>query len=187
MKESAVRLYTSLGSLLMIVASLYVYSSFISPEIAEVQRIRGEKHAQELLLGNYEGMIGETNRIIGKYESLAALRDIFSEALPLEEDIPSFLNQVYGLAELNNVLVGSIDFQYLPIQTAEAGSITKPIGSIRATVRCASDYENMKNFMSAIETNVRLMDIAAVDIGEGFKADPTLAYTLTVDTYYQTK
>jgi Tfp pilus assembly protein PilO len=185
MKDSAKRLYVSLGSLIFISAALYVYSSFINPEFAEIQRLRGERQGQMTLLADYQATIEETNRVIARYESVSALQDVFSEAVPQKENIPSFLNQIYGLAVLNNVLVDSVEFQYMPTQSTSATSLVRPFGTIRATVRCASGYDDIKNFTKAIETNVRLMDIYAVNITEGFRDDPILAYTLTVDTYYQ--
>jgi hypothetical protein len=188
MKQSTKRLYVSLGSLVLIAGSLYVYATLIKPEFLEIQTLRGERQAQSRLLADYKTTIEETNRVLAKYESVSVLQDNFSEVIPPSENIPSFLNQVYGLASLNNVFIDSIEFQYLPIQSVPAGSLIKPFGTLRALVTSSSNYEDMKGFISSLETNIRLMDIDSINISEGaIGSDPMLSYTLVVDAYYQTQ
>lgn len=188
MKSSAKRLYVSLGSLVFIAGALYVYATLIRPEFSEIQALRGERQAQSVLLADYKTTIEETNRVLAKYESVSALQEIFSEVVPPNENIPSLLNQVYGLASLSNVLVDSIEFQYLPIKSVSAGSLIRPLGTLRVSATCVSGYEDMKSFISSLETNVRLMNVDVINISEGATGeDPMLAYTLTVDAYYQTQ
>jgi len=187
MKEPIKRLIVSLGSLFFIAGSLYVFTSLISPTFTEIQGLRGTKQAVTTLLADYEEAIEARNAILIKYEGLVALQDTFSEVMPSEENIPSLLNQLYGLASLNEVTVDSIDFQKMPIQIAEADSLVKPRGTIQATIRCVSNYENMKKYLRALETNVRLMNITSINITEGFTENPILSYTITVEAYYQTQ
>ncbi|MFA4999125.1 MAG: hypothetical protein WC519_00020 [Parcubacteria group bacterium] len=184
MKESTKRLIVLLGSLVFVAGALYVFAKLISPKFSEIQTLRGQRQSISALLADYETAIQEKNRVLARYENVSALRSVFSEVVPPTEDVPSFMNQLYGLAKLNEVTVDSIEFQELSLQTTSAGSLAKPYGTVQATIKCASKYENMKAYLSAIETNIRLMDVTSINITEGFDNDPILVYTMTVSAYY---
>ncbi len=187
MKESTKRLVVSLGSLFFIASSLYVFASLINPMFTEIQELRGKKQAVTTLLTDYEAAIKALDSVLAQYKDKAILQDTFSAIIPLEENIPSLLNQLYGLASLKEVSIDSVEFQKLPAQIMEANPLVKPRGVIQATVRCRSNYENMKRYLGALETNMRLINITAVNITEGFKENPILSYTITIQAYYQTQ
>jgi len=187
MKESTKRLVVSLGSLFFIASSLYVFAALINPMLAEIQRLRGTKQATIILLTDYEAAIKALDSVLAQYKDKAFLQDAFSTILPPEENIPSLLNQLYGLANLKGVLVDSVEFQKLPAQIMETDPLVKPRGVIQATIRCVSNYENMKRYLGALETNIRLINITSVNITEGFKEDPILSYTITIEAFYQTQ
>jgi Tfp pilus assembly protein PilO len=185
-KESTKRLAVSMGSLVLIALSLYVYSSLISPQLSELQELRGKRQATLAALSDYETAIQEKNRVISRYQSVEPLQSVFDEVVPPDQSIPSLLNQLYGLAKLNNIFVDSVEFQEMPLQTTTSRSLVKPYGTIQANIKCASDYESMKAYLAAIETNVRLMNVRTVTVTEGFGDNPTLSYTIAVEAYYIT-
>jgi len=176
-----------MGSLLLIVGSLYVYSSLISPQLSVLRELRGKRQATMALLSDYETAIQEKNRVISRYQSVETLQNVFDEVVPPGQNVPSLLNQLYGLAKLNNIFVDSVEFQEMPLQTTTSKSLVKPYGTIQANIKCSSDYASMKNYLSAIETNVRLMNIRTITVTEGFSDDPTLSYTIAVEAYYLTE
>jgi len=187
MQESTKRLVISLGSLVFIAGSLYVFTTLINPTFAEIQELRGKRQATTTLLANYEAAVEAANSVLARYEGLTALQNTFSVVVPLEASIPSLLNQLYGLASLSEVAVDSITFQELPIQTARENSLVRPYGTIEATIKCTSNYENMKKYLRALETNARLINITSLNIAEGFETNPVLSYTVTIEAYYQTQ
>jgi Tfp pilus assembly protein PilO len=187
MNASTQKLLVSFGSMLLIAGSLGVFAGLIMPQISAIKELQGKKQATSALLADYEEAIQETNRIIAKYQSVDNLDTVFNEVIPETPDVPSFLNQVYGLAKLNEVSVDLIDFQEMPLQVAEEKSLIRPYGSVTANVKCASNYEEMKEFIKTIETNTRLMNIKSITINGGFTKDPELSYTMTVEAYYLPK
>ena len=185
MKDSTKRFYSLIASFAMAIGALVVYTTMISPAFMEVQELRGERQAKEDTYNDYKETIEATNSVLARSQSLSALTDAFNQSIPSSESIPSLLNQVYGLAKMNNVSVGSIDFQTLPIAIVPSDSIIQPLGKVRTTVKCVGNYSDMKNYVRALETNVRLMDIDSLDVSDGNKPNPALIYTITVDAYYQ--
>ena len=187
MKDPLKRLIASLGSLVLIIASLYVVVSLISPTFKEIQKLREKKYATTIVIADYEAAIKARDNIISRHKDLVALQEAFSRVLPPEKDISSLLHQLHGLAVLNNVTIDSINFQKPPIQIAKADSLIKPYGTIQATIRCVSNYENMKRYLDSLETNLRLINIKTINITEGFRQNPILLYTLVIEAYYQTQ
>jgi len=185
MKDSTKRFYSLIASFAMAIGALFVYTTMINPVLTEVQNLRGERQAKQNTFDDYKETIEATNSVLARTRSLSALTEAFNQSLPSSESIPSLLNQLYGLARLNNVIVTSIDFQTLPIEVTSPDSIAKPLGKIRSTIKCVGNYADMKDYAKSLETNIRLMDIDSLDIADGNRQNPSLVYTITVDAYYQ--
>ena len=188
MKESSIRFYISLGSLALFVGSIIVYSTMVSPILSEIQQLRGQRAAQIEAYNNYKNTIEETNKAIAKYQSIAEVGNALAEVVPLKEETPSLMNQLYGLARITNILIGSIEVQYMPLEATTKEQVLRPTGTVRVAVKCSGSYGDMKEYLKAIESNARLMDIYSLDISEGAKkGNSQLQYTIIVDAYYQTK
>lgn len=188
MKASTQRFYSLLLSLVFVLGSVFAYVSFIGPEIQKIASLRGEKIAVESTLSDYQKAVDETNKLLSRYKSLADLESSFASAIPTTEEIPSLINQISGLAKLNKITVSSIDFQYPPLDTKKQSELIKPFSTIRTSVKFSGTYLDMKNFIAALESNVRLMDVASISISDGGKKNnPVLSYALTVDAYYQSQ
>jgi Tfp pilus assembly protein PilO len=185
MKDSTKRFYSLMASFAMAIGALVVYTTMISPTLAEIQTLRGERQAKQNTYDDYRKTIETTNAVLARSQSLSTLTDTFNQSIPESESIPSLLNQLYGLARLNNVIVSAIDFQVLPTEVAPKDSIVRPLGKVRATVKCIGNYDDMKDYAKAIEANVRLMDIGSLDVSDGNKNNPSLIYAIAVDAYYQ--
>lgn len=185
MKDSTKRFYSLLLSFAMALSSLVIYVTMISPSFADIQTLRGERQAKQVRYDDYKKAIELTTTMITRSQGLTVLSDSFNQSIPQTEEVPSMLNQVYGLAKLNNILVGSIDFQIVPTVESKTTALVTPLGKVRATVKGIGSYSDTKNFIKALETNVRIMDISSATIAEGNKKSPVLASTIVIDAYYQ--
>lgn len=171
----------------MAIGALIVYTTMISPSLAEIQTLRAERESKLVTLADYREAIEETNNVIEASQSLASLTDSFNQVIPPEEQIPSLLNQLYGLARMSGALVDSINFQFMPIESSSESSILKPIGIVRSTVKCSGNYESIKSYVKLLETNIRLMDVYSIDVAGGNEENPSLSYTVVIDAYYQSQ
>lgn len=184
MKDSTKRLYSSLLSLGFIAGSFYVYFSLIVPALSEVHRLRGERVATEIDLAEFKKAAEETRNLQRTYQSVEAFRSNLSQLLPTKENIPPLMNQVYGLAALNQVAVSGVDFQISPPEPA-GSRLVFPMSKITVSVRFSGKYDDMKRFLKDLESNLRMFDIRSVNISGGGRADPLLDVSLTFDTYFQ--
>lgn len=186
MKSSTKRFYSLLLGICLLVGALFVFSSFVGPEYSEIQRLRGERQAKLDLLKDYQVTADALNSLLNKYRSVAELQNTLALSLPLSEQAPGVFNQLQGLAIGNNLRMDSLSFQYLPVEYNDQTSILKPVGVLRVAVKAVGTYDNFKKFLQAVETNVRILDVASLTLeGGGVVRNPSLTYNLVVDTYYQ--
>ena len=186
MRASTKRFYSILASIGLIVGSMYIYGSHIRPIYAEIQRLRGERLTEFSVLNDSRVTIEIVTELLRRHQGIAEIEDRLSLSLPFSEEITSLLNQIQGLAGMNNVQVNSMSFQHLPIAYGDSQSILKPVGSLRIIAQINGNYESIKAFLEGIETNVRVIDVRSLRIsGGGAAANPTLSSQLIVDAYYQ--
>lgn len=188
MRASAKRFYSILVGIGLLFGAVYVYSSYIKSAYEGVQKLRGERSAESKQLGEAKATTQVVSGLLEKYQSVSEIEDKLSLSLPVGEKIPEVLTQLQGLSDLNSIKIDSMSFQYLPIEYAKEKTVLRPRGALRLSLRFASKHDNLKRFISSLETNIRLLDIVSLKIdGGGSTKNPNLNCNLTVDSYYQVK
>ena len=118
--------------------------------------------------------------------------------MPSGEDVAGALAQIEGIATNNGITIGSIAVTApaLQVKTGTASTtLMKPLGSFTFNLSAAGSYENFKNFLSEIETNIRIFDVKSVSFqpastisASGARATTTrdfFSYAILISTYYQ--
>lgn len=185
MKPAVKRLIGVFGSLALLVGALTVFSVLILPATATIQELRGEKVALTNLYNNERRTVDAVGEVFEKFGSVFNLQDTLSLALPTQEDIPSIVNQINGIAKATGVIIDSIDLKLLPINVSSKDDAFKPVGTVRITIDLEGAYESIKLYLDSIETNVRIMDVQMFEV-EGDTESEVLKYTIEIDAYYQT-
>lgn len=187
MKSSTKRLLVILGSFALMVASIYVYFSMILPAYDRIQQLRGERLSKQTLLNTQRSAEQAVNELITQFENLRTFQEIVSLSLPRDADIPVILNQIQGTARLSRVNLQSLSFQYLPLEETR-NQLVQPIGVVRVSMVLLGNYEGIKEYISSLETNIRIMDLNSLKIDGGAKlTSDILTYNLVVDVYYQSE
>ncbi len=175
-----------MGSVFLLIAAVVVYSRLVNPSYTEVQSLRDEREANLKLLEEQKGAIDEATRILNEYQGLTQIQDDISMVLPNKEEVPSIINQLQGLAKINNLNIDSLSLQYPPLKTVPADSLIQPLGTVRVTLRLNGDYRNLRPYLEDLETNIRLIDVYSINIeGGGVPGKTELIYNIVLDTYYQ--
>ena len=124
-------------------------------------------------------------KLIGQYSSIADLRSGLSVTLPGEEETASIVNQLQGIASTNNMLMNSLSLRPLAIKPTGFEEIVRPVGALRVSMNLIGDYESVKNYLKAVETNVRIMDVQSFQIENAGLTTGPYEYQIEVDIYYQ--
>ncbi|MBI4193164.1 MAG: type 4a pilus biogenesis protein PilO [Candidatus Colwellbacteria bacterium] len=185
MKSSAKRALSVVGVVLLFGASVLVFTSLIRPEFDLIQQARSRREAGGEVLERARTV----GRVIGNlrtaYESMTEFQQGVSNSLPVREDAPTLLNHVQGLAGLNKLVLNSVSFQPRELELSQ-DDVVWPTRTIRVTIQTEGRYENLKEFLRDLETNVRLTDVRSLRLRSMQSRPDMFTLDIAVDAYYQT-
>lgn len=193
MRASTKRFISLLLSLLLAGLAVVAYVSFLNPVFDEVTALRGKISAESELLANQNAAVQKFKNLLDLYkDQYQALDKTLSSALPTKEDVPAVVNQIQALSRVSSLALQSVTFKYVALKpSGKPGAFTlvKPIGTLSITLQLAGSYENLKSFLRALETNIRVMDVSSLKIDSVRKGEAVVPnlflYTMEVATYYQ--
>lgn len=187
-------------ALAFLVAAFILYFDFVSPAYNDMQALKGKKSSEQDLVSQESKTVQQIQKLIAAYQNENQVQDAIALSLPSRQDISGALTQIYGIAAVNNISFQSVNVSVSSV-VSNAGSSTiatnassslliKPLGSISFAVAAIGSYEDFKNFLSEIETNVRIFDVKSLSVqpvsqsGSGIR--DAFNYNLTIVAYYQT-
>ncbi|HQA96246.1 MAG TPA: type 4a pilus biogenesis protein PilO [Candidatus Colwellbacteria bacterium] len=180
------RFLSILGGIALLVAAVFVFTNFIRPEFEGdngVKQLRADRDAAAVVLRMAEAQVEAFANLAQQYEDSFQYKDDLDRSLPLNDDIPHVLAQIYGLASTNQMVVASVNFQHPPMQS-NGSPLVSAYGVLRATVRAEGSYDGLKAFIGDVENNMRLMDIVSMNISALGRAN-IYSLQLIINTYYQ--
>lgn len=182
-------------ALVLIVAAFVIYFSFIRPAYEDTQKIRSEEFSRQTFTDRQSAVINQVKKLISAYQGQGELQDAVSMSLPLKPDEPGALAQLNGLLENNHILPQSFGISVLAspggaariAQGTSSQSFAKPLSTMLFKIRLIGSYEDMKNFLANLETNIRIFDVRDFSIspvgGKGIQNVYNI--DITVATYSQ--
>lgn len=198
-----------LAALFFVVGALLVFFELIQPAYTGLQAKKGRQVSSQGLLDQEQRVVDQAKKLLSQYDNVSQAQSNLGLAMPSGPNLASALAQIYGIAQNNGMAVQSIGIGLnapaaRPKATAAAGDasgatqlttseIVKPVGTISFQVTAAGTYENLKNFLSQLETNLRVFDLTSLSLQSvpipQAKGAPVVGdlfnYGITVVTYYQ--
>lgn len=201
MKQTTKRFISMIVGLVLLVSSLVLYFEFIQPAYEGSQEIKSQQLSRQAFLGGEQATIKRVQELIDAYQGQSEIQDAVSLAFPVIADEAGALAQIYGLARINGLGVQSVSIsaagvQNVPVlsggqQESFGFSLRRPIGTVDFRVKMTGSYEDLKSFLSMLESNIRIFDVEALaiqQVGARDQATPNFfTYELTVVTHYQSK
>lgn len=215
MKQTTKRLASLTIGLLLLVGALFVYFYLIQGEYEGAQGLKAKVNSKQKFLNDEKTVIEQVQKQIEAYrqsQGQQGPQSGVSLALPTSPDIAGAIAQLSGLAQQSAANLQSLTVSTLPASaaksvTAKKGGSTegnfqdtlqKPLGTISFSLKLTGGYESIKNFISLLETNLRIFDlrsftITPVTASESVslskdKTTPSVSmftYDVGVNTYYQ--
>jgi len=199
MRQSSKRLWSILLAFLFVVAAFICFFDLVQPEYQNVESLRSQQLGEAAYLASQTTLVKQAQTVLNTYQNAQGTTNI-DLAMPSGADVAGALAQIQGIATNNGITIGSIAVTAPEIQVKTGTASTtlmKPLGSFTFSISATGSYESFKNFLSEIETNIRIFDIksisfqpASVVSASGARSTTTrdfFNYTVTVATYYQTQ
>jgi Tfp pilus assembly protein PilO len=158
--------------LILIIAAIWFLAVEYSSNIVEFRGLAAEKQSQlEMKNQEWEALKG----IKAEYQNLAAAEKKILDVLPAEKNEAEIFVQLESLANKNNISIESVDI------ASNAGKEDKErLRKISVTASAATgDYVALKKFLGALEKNLRLFDVKAINFEPNGKT-----VNLILNAYY---
>jgi Tfp pilus assembly protein PilO len=206
MRQSNKRILSGFIALLFLLLAFIVFAYLIKPLYTEIQSLRGDVLIRKNDLETQKNLANKLKELRDKYygEDFQKIQQAMSLILPENPEIAESLIQLNGLITANNLSLDSITVSR-PIlinlndsnnsnSRATSTSILKPIGSFDVAFKVKGEYNDFKNFLNQLETNIRFFNIKTIDISSSNVVDSlkqgsksALNFDITASVYYQSK
>jgi len=204
MKQSSKRLMSVFIAFIFILASFILFFDLVQPAYSNMKTLQSQQLGEQNYLQNQASLVKAVQAAINTYKNEAQGAANVGLAMPSGQDIAGGLTQIEGIAANNSIVIGNIDVSppalLIAAKTAGASAsstLVKPLGSFTFKIVASGSYESFKNFLSELETNIRIFDVKTISLQSTNNVAPVggkpvaprdlFSYTMTVATYYQTQ
>ncbi|HRH24961.1 MAG TPA: type 4a pilus biogenesis protein PilO [Candidatus Paceibacterota bacterium] len=178
--------------IILIGASVMVFSALIGPKYKQVQALKTEISTFDTRLSTAEALKVSREDLIAKYNSISKTDlDNIKVLLPDSVDNIRLIIQLDALATKNG-LSSLRDVQYDTQKTEQApvqqNAVQKPYGEFTMSFSTSGPYKNFLSFISDLEQNLRLVDVSEVKFSQGNpNLVDSLSYNIKLKTYWLKK
>jgi Tfp pilus assembly protein PilO len=203
MKQSSKRLMSVFFAFLFVLAAFIFFFDLVQPAYQNVEALRSQQLGEANYIATQSALVKQVQAVLNTYENEAQGAANVSLALPPREDVAGALAQIEGIAANNNIAIGTVAVTPPAVQigagtaaaSASSTGATKPVSSFTLKILATGSYESFENFISEIETNIRIFDVKDVSVqsailapsapGKPATSRDAFNYALTIATYYQ--
>ena len=195
MKVSTKRILSILSSTILLVGSLVALTYLIQPAYSNIMDTRAQIVSKTKIRDTYDSSIKQAEKIKADYQNLLDTQQSISSILPPQEDLPETVNQVSGLAALNNLDLQTLSLTKPEVKsssnTTDKKDFIKAIGTMKTSFKIVGSYESFRNFIGQLENNSDLLDLESlkitpfIDTVSKTQVQDKYTYDLEVDNYYQ--
>jgi Tfp pilus assembly protein PilO len=195
LKPSSKRAFGFLIGFLFLIIALVSYNTLIKPEIDSIFAARGELRARTVVLEDQKRINEQVRSVLNRFNSIDALEDIVSMAIPVDEDLSALLNQLNVLSRTSGLRPESVSFRSLSLPesrsinrgTLSTNKAVSAKGIVEASLSLTGTYNSFKSFVRLLETNVRVIDLKTLSIAPVNResAQDFYKYDLIVSAYFQ--
>jgi Tfp pilus assembly protein PilO len=184
MKTSTKRILSIGFAGLFFIGTLVVYASFLKPALDKVLEQRSVIVSKTMLFNNQRSAVSQVQKLVSQFQSIAKLQEAVSLAMPMSENTTDALNQIQAITRSAQVNLKSISIAAGSFEPSRQ-PLVKRLGSLSVNATVEGGYENIKKFLAALETNVRVANIRTFSLALVPGPAELYSLNLTVDIYYQ--
>lgn len=140
----------------------------------------------------FDGLIAEQNRLEKnrkKYQQLGEKLSVLEKMIPSQPDLTYLIAELEVIARKRGIFLNSVSFTELSPERTKLPS-SQGLRVVAIDLKVQGTYSGFKEFLRALEEEMRLMDVQEVRFSGGRKADiegsggSILSFNLRVNTYY---
>ncbi len=166
---------------------IVVATGMIKPELDRMMEKRALFLSKQALFNNQKEAVEQVQELIQAFQGFAKLQETVSLAMPRDEQTTQILNQLDAIARTAGVTMSSFDVNPKAFETSKQ-PLARRLGTVEIGMSVEGGYEQMKQFLQFLETNVRIFSVQRLIFSQagGFGASTeSYRFSLTVDSYFQ--
>lgn len=188
-------------TLIALIIALVVVVILIRLTWQSLKEVKAEVSRKEIELTAINALVAQTEQIKKEQKEFERESVKISLVLPEKNDIPNLLVQFETIALANGLILESINFsqtdeenqkQSGAIQWDSAGGPPKtkgPFQSSEIELALSGTYSAFKNFLKALENNIRASNVESISFGAGKLLGESgldfFEFKLKAEVYYQ--
>ena len=179
-KEKNTKTKTSLVLIIFLAVAIFTALAYflVWPQYEKLSEAQRKIETQKTFLNSQNNTLADIKKLIANYESISqADREKLASMLPETVDEPGLFVLFETLASKNKMSLLAIDISEKEPPTDLKNLAIKEV-DIAANL-AGGEYADMKNLLGDIESNLRLMNITAVNY-----TPETASLTLNIKTYH---
>ena len=182
MKASTKRILSIALSGFLFIGTLIVYSNFIRPAATEVGAKRSVLFSKSTTFNSQKEAVSRVQELIARLKGAARLEETVSLLIPTKPGVTEALAQLRAITESSGVRLQSFSIAPLPLEPSTS-PLVRRLGVLELGLSVAGSYESVKQFLQAIETNVRIFNVKSLTIAP--TREGGFIGQFSVQVYYQ--
>jgi len=185
MRVSSKRILSIGVSLVLLIGSIVVYSTFITGELQTVNEKQASANAALQSFTTQEQAVTKVEALIQKFANLKN-QDTLSLAMPNGENTVDALREIQTVAAQSNIVITALDFKSsVPRGTTDQPFIKK-LGTLEVALTLSGTYEGVKRFLGLLEGGVRIANVKSFKFDSSLiPGSPVGTFNIVVDMFYQ--
>ena len=164
------------------------------PGVQNTLRLREQIKEQKKLFSEKQDLLHKIEDLKKNYEEHQENLEKTDYILPVGGDVPNLIVQLEALALEGGLVLEDVSFSVYKeeVETRtkevpeEKEKTSKDYQALLINLKLIGDYPAFKNFLKAVEKNIRLIDIISVNFSSKSKEQSSLfEFNLSVKTYHQ--
>ena len=146
---------------ILIIVAIWVGWQYLMPAFDKAASLREEQSVWQKKLSETQNLSKKLEVLRKKYNSMIAESEKIAQAIPLKEDLPGLLVQLEELTSQNGLILDNVNF------SAEVNDTRKTatgIKSLTVNLSLSGGQTSFKDFLKAIENNLRIMDVSSFSV-----------------------
>ncbi len=187
MKSSTQRILSIFLSGALFIATLVVYANFIRPAVAEVSEKRSVLYSKVTTFEGQRDAVARVQELVTRLKGAAKLEQTVSLLLPNKPGVTEALSQIRAITDASGVGLQSFSITPKSFESSRT-SLVRRLGILEIGLSVEGGYENVKRFVQALETNVRIFNVQDFRMGPTRGTKPgegEFLAQVTVEVYYQ--
>lgn len=192
MKYSAKRNLSLVLSGIFLVLALIVFFSMLWPTFTSINELNKKITQERAQYESQNQAVQVAQSIISQYKSLVSVSQTISLSIPKDTEIQNLIAQINNISAQSGLLLQSIGFEEVGLNApVNSKSIIENYKTLQLSINLTGNYDSFKTWLSAVENNIRLMDVGAISFAglstsSKSASDSSLFnFKVTVNVYYQ--